>query len=205
MPTHDIPSAIIPPEDSAPYTNWTISRFCWETTRTLVRPSWTTLECGSGLSTLLFDAIGCRHTALEHDARRCAASQSVILAPLVGEPRWYDWTTKSRFDLIFIDGPPGRIGRSGIRNRIGQMMHDDSIVVLDDTNRAAEHRLCRQLASDLLLDGYGLQGWERSFSILWPRKSKQSQMVRERLAHLPKLPLDVRPHPYVPSEESGHL
>lgn len=191
---------LYPPDDSAPYTNWTISRYCWETIRLLLNPAGATLECGSGLSTLLFDAVGCRHTALEHDPNRCAASSSVCLAPLVGDPQWYDWVPTSQFDLIFIDGPPGRIGRSGIRRHIRTMMHDETIVILDDTNRLAEHRLCRQLAEDLLLDGLGFQGHSRSFSILWPRNSRQAQSIRNQLSSYPTLPLEIRPHPYVMSE-----
>ncbi len=192
---HGCLAGLAPPSDSAPYTNWTISRYCWETIQGLLRPGWMTLECGSGLSTLLFDAVGCRHTALEHDPRHCAGSRSVKLTPLVGDPPWYDWTSSSRFDFIFIDGPPGRIGRAGIRHRIAELMHDDTIVVLDDTHRAAEYRLCSQLANDFSLDGFGFPGWRRSFTILWSRKSTKSPLLSQQLAHLKKVPLATRPAP----------
>jgi hypothetical protein len=129
------------------FDDWTIPRALWEELRRLLRPGMATLECGSGLSTRLFDAAGCRHTALEHDPARRAPSESVVLATLAGDPPWYDWTPSRRYDLILIDGPPRDAGgRWGILRVLDAMVHDRTVIVLDDTNRAAESRLAEEIA-----------------------------------------------------------
>lgn len=133
--------------ESLPFTDWTFSQKCWETIRPLLQPGMKTLECGSGLSTLLFEAVGCDHLALEHDPRWAARCESVRLVPLKGTPRWYDWQPANRFDLILIDGPPGYIGRRGILNVLEDCLHSETILVLDDTNRDAEHQLTEEIAN----------------------------------------------------------
>ena len=136
----------IPTTECAPFSDWTFSRKCWETIRPLLKPGMKTLECGSGLSTLLFEAVGCDHLALEHDSRHASPSECVLLLPLRGNPRWYDWKPSERYDLILIDGPPGYIGRHGILTVLEDCLHEETILVVDDTNRSEERQLADKIA-----------------------------------------------------------
>jgi len=150
------------------FNDWTIPRELWEMVRPTLRPGMVTLETGSGLSTLMFDAAECRHTALEHDPRFAAESDSVLLKPLVGDPPWYDWEPARPCELILIDGPPKYAGsRSGVLRVIDRLVTAGTVIVLDDTNRADEDQLAGRLAGR-----FGLQridyraGSRRRFSIL---------------------------------------
>ena len=150
---------------------WTIPRELWQMIRPMLRPGMVTLETGSGLSTLLLEAAGCRHTALEHDARFAAPSDCVVVAPLAGDPPWYDWQpsdTDAGYDLILIDGPPGATGgRVGILRIIARLVRPETIVVLDDTHRADEDQLAATLSEQLGLTRVDrAAGPLRRFSIL---------------------------------------
>ncbi|HUT09045.1 MAG TPA: hypothetical protein VMY42_00980 [Thermoguttaceae bacterium] len=132
-----------------PFTDWTISRDLWATLRPRLRPGLSTLETGSGLSTLLFDAAGCRHTALEHNPKFAAPSRSVVRVDLVGDPRWYDWTPTRRYDLILIDGPPKDVApRDGIDRVLADCLNHETTILLDDTHRPGEHALAERIAAD---------------------------------------------------------
>ena len=127
--------------------NWTIPRELWEIVHPMLRPGMVTLEAGSGLSTRLFDAAQCRHTALEHDPRFAVGSGSIVLAPLVGDPPWYDWEPTGACELILIDGPPRHFGtRAGVLRVIDRLVNARTVIVLDDTNRPEEDQLADGLA-----------------------------------------------------------
>ncbi len=129
------------------FNNWTIPRGLWEVVRPMLRPGMVTLETGSGLSTQLFDAAQCRHTALEHDPRFAAGYDSIVLVPLAGDPPWYDWEPTCAYELILIDGPPKYAGsRAGILRVIDRLVTDRTVIVLDDTNRSEEDQLAGRLA-----------------------------------------------------------
>jgi hypothetical protein len=143
---------------------WSITGHLWATISNFTGPSMRTLECGSGLSTSLFVHSGCIHTALEHDQQtlnilRTAddeAAKSVLLRPLEGEPRWYDWLPDAPFDVILIDGPPGTIGRAGILSVLDRLVHNSTIIFCDDAGRRDERQLVTQIAARL--------GWPTRFS-----------------------------------------
>lgn len=142
---------------------WEISDDHWTVIHRYLTPGMRTLETGSGRSTTLFEAAGCRHVALEHDPQWRPPHDSVVLAPLTGDPPWYDWRPDGPFDLIFIDGPPGRIGRAGILRVLPECLHARTVVVLDDTERPAERELAHRIAKD-----HGLS--EQRFRARWQRR-----------------------------------
>jgi hypothetical protein len=154
---------------NGPFHDWTIPRELWDELRPMLRAGMLTLECGSGLSTLLFDAAGCRHTALEHDRAFAAPSDSVVLVPLAGAPPWYDWEPTHPYDLILVDGPPQHSGgRDGIMRVFGILVHPTTVVILDDTNRPAERRLADTICRQFQLRPTHYMQHERGFSILTP-------------------------------------
>ena len=153
-------------------TFWEISDDCCAAIAERLRPGMRTLETGSGRSTELFERMGCQHVALEHDPRRGARSRSVVMAPLTGDPPWYDWVPPHACDLILIDGPAWWIGRGGVMRVLPYLLHDHTVVVIDDTHRAAERRLAERIAAD-----YGMRaeyharralGVKRGFGVLTP-------------------------------------
>lgn len=129
------------------------------------------LECGSGASTV-WAAAALRQraeghvVALEHDrdfaeqTRRSLRTHeledwaTVIDAPLVeqdipglGKRLWYDLSAlgeSDRFDLLFVDGPPGstgRLARYPALPRLLPWLSSGATIVADDTDRAAEKRM----------------------------------------------------------------
>jgi hypothetical protein len=153
------------------FNDWTIPRQLWRTVRPLLFPRMPTLETGSGLSTLLFEAAGCRHTALEHDETMAAPSECVVLAPLAGDPPWYDWRPRHAYDLILIDGPPkGSGGRHGILRVFGDLIHPATVVVLDDTHRRAERQLAQAICQKYRFRAEFHTSDNRGFALLTPCK-----------------------------------
>lgn len=150
-----------------------ISPVLWDHIAKFVVRGMRTLETGSGLSTWLFGECGCHHTALEHDplwhdrvATRKHPNVNLCLAPLVGNPLWYDWRPTHPFDLILVDGPQGKIGRQGILNTLAECVHPQTIIILDDVQRRAESRLALQIADQLKKDVQIDTDGRRSFAIL---------------------------------------
>ncbi len=135
----------------------------------LRRSSSDALECGSGLSTVIF-ALGLRgkHTrllTLEHQeewfdkvseqlARFDSTAVQLVHAPLVnyGEFDWYsmpDEIEGRHLGVVICDGPPGTTlgGRYGLLPVARDHLQSPATIVLDDSARENEKRVLRRWAN----------------------------------------------------------
>ena len=148
------------------------------------------LECGSGLTTLVLGALAGRRGipvwSLEHDpawhgrvaqAVRAAGVPGVhlCLAPIErrGDYAWYTPPTDlpPQFGLVVCDGPPGDTpgGRYGLLPTMDARLPSRSVVLLDDTARAAERETAERWSRE---GGFDLDYGTRpggSFAILTRR------------------------------------
>lgn len=131
-----------------------------------------TLECGSGLSTILIGVIankrGQSHWALEHSPEwamrvqrsltRYALDSAVILCanPLrdYGDFDWYDPPRESMpgvFGLVICDGPPGSTkgGRYGLVPIMKEYLKPGCVILLDDANREQELAIAARWKTEL--------------------------------------------------------
>ena len=128
------------------------------------------LECGSGLSTVIYAlALRGRPTrllALEHDEkwldrvnneldRFDSTAVRVVHAPLVsyGEFDWYSLPPEvdsRRFSFIVCDGPPGTIrgGRYGLLPVARNHLETPAHIMLDDSNREGERLVLERWATE---------------------------------------------------------
>lgn len=132
----------------------TITPKLWQTIRKIVKPGMRTLECGSGLSTILFDRLTDNHTALEHDPDWFRIMQpisaSVRLCEIDESTGWYGgWEPVEPVDVVLVDGPTGAIGRSGILHRLLGISTNETTFIVDDTHRPAESALSAEIARRL--------------------------------------------------------
>jgi predicted O-methyltransferase YrrM len=121
----------------------------------------TTLECGSGLSTVLIavaaEKTGNRHIALESHAEWAAKVRhelealglgslvEVVHAPLksYGDFSWYDLANvllPDEIDCVVCDGPPGSTigGRFGLLPLLKDRLAAGAVILLDDAFRPKE-------------------------------------------------------------------
>ncbi len=130
-----------------------------------------TLECGSGLSTILLGVIakykGQTHWALEHSPEWASKVQkyldfyrlhNVVLTvkPLrdYGEFDWYDAPLDNMpkdFALVVCDGPPSdtRGGRHGFLPVMKTRLAPDCVILLDDIARQQELDIAEQWVTEL--------------------------------------------------------
>jgi hypothetical protein len=130
-----------------------------------------TLECGSGLSTLLLGAVaqqrGHQHWALEHmpewgiRVARCAERHHLRAVNLHTAPlktyagfAWYDpplsrWPRT--FSLVVCDGPPADTlgGRYGLAPIMRERLAPGCVILLDDAEREAERAIARRWQAEL--------------------------------------------------------
>jgi hypothetical protein len=142
-----------------------------------------TLECGSGLSTILVGAVakkrGYQHWALENAPEWVARVSSVLsrykldssvvlhATPLkdYGDFCWYDAPLAAmpdRFSVVVCDGPPGTTkgGRYGLVPIMKERLGRDCVIILDDAARADESAIARRWQVEL----------GSSYSVLGDRK-----------------------------------
>lgn len=140
--------------------------------RQVLSSSENTLECGSGLSTILVGFIakgrGRSHWALEHSpewagrVQRCLTryglDSAVVLctSPLkdYGHFCWYDpplESMPSRFDVVICDGPPGttRGGRYGLVPIMKDRLKAGCAILLDDASREEERAIAERWRAEL--------------------------------------------------------
>lgn len=110
-----------------------------------------TLEFGSGFSTLLFANYDVRHTAIEDN--HSAARDAGAAVQMVGRDKggWYDREPDGPYDLILIDGPQGEGNRVVVLRVLQQLVHERTVIVVDDVWRAGERELVERIAGRLRL------------------------------------------------------
>lgn len=129
------------------FARWTIGPTLAAYLRELLRPGMRTLECGSGLSTEIFLQSGCDHIALENDPRYAFNDQCVVMTRLTGQPPWYAVWPRGPFDVILIDGPAAANGgRWGFMRVAGELLGQNTIVIVDDVQRNDEKALAEAIA-----------------------------------------------------------
>lgn len=129
--------------------------------------SGTALECGSGISTLLFTMIakrtGARMYCLEHDAewlkhvlarsrKMGLPANGLVLTPLktFGSYAWYDIEGRlpadAGIDLVLCDGPPENTpgGRYGLLPSIQKYLRPGALVIMDDAHRSSEQEIVQR-------------------------------------------------------------
>ena len=123
--------------------------------------------------------------SIEHDTEYLGKTKSrYVHAPIVenktstqyGEKGWYDHTLFDQipqsFELIIVDGPPGRIGRMGLLEHLN-LMPTWTYMLVDDTDRKEEQKLVDELckhytcsSTRIQTDQYKANGDIRMFDIL---------------------------------------
>ncbi len=140
-------------------TNWSICDGVLEAVRSLVDEKSVILELGSGMGSRSLAEI-CTIFSVEHDERFLDIHQSVnyIHAPLTdieplskfNENKWYDSEVirenlPAKIDLILVDGPPEKYGRSGLLHHL-DMFDENCIWIIDDVLREKDQKLANYIS-----------------------------------------------------------
>lgn len=133
------------------FSNWSISRGCYNFIVSILQPGKTILELGSGPVTGLFSRYYNVYS-VEHNLHWLNKYQTnYIYAPI--KDGWYDRATLERelpesYDLILVDGPPEVIGRQDFIKHL-DLFDPTVLIIIDDANRTVEHELVFQVANAL--------------------------------------------------------
>jgi hypothetical protein len=142
----------------------------------------TILELGSGDGT---KQLAQKYTiwSIEHDEKwvgYCDLANYIhapIISLLDGNIQWYDpsileVSIPASYDLILIDGPPGKYGREGILENF-HLFRTDVPIIIDDTIRNHEANIAREMAYKLNRPLYVF--W--NFSIIVPNLLSKTQVA----------------------------
>lgn len=124
--------------------------------RARIDPGRPIVELGSGRGTAalcdLAPVVTLEHSA--HWAKRCTRRARCYLAPLAGNPPWYRvaevqsaLAAAAGYQCVIVDGPPSRVGRSGILSHMD--LFDNVPFVVDGVHRPDEARLARAIGRRL--------------------------------------------------------
>lgn len=127
---------------------WAIGEKLYEWIVSRLLPTSKILEMGSGAGSHKLSQFYHMH-CVEHDMDWMNKYDSInyYYAPIVDG--WYDPSVINElpkdYNLLLIDGPPGRIGRAGILNYVDELEMKGRIIIVDDIHRQSENALFLQL------------------------------------------------------------
>lgn len=169
---------------------WEICNGVHEAIRQLIPNHAVILEFGSGNGSTILSETYDLHS-VEHDIEWVGHSPKAkyIHTPIIDiEPifpfkddSWYDGeviisSIPKTIDLILVDGPTGKIGRSGIISIIEQLPNT-AIWIIDDTLRREDSELSRQIAYKLGL--YETRFWNFSILSQKPISAEKNRAIKD--------------------------
>ena len=136
---------------------WSISEEVVATISDLIKPNDIILELGSGAGTGVLAEIYQMISVENNPAFLGIEDTRYIHAPIIDydeslytdETGWYDYNIlkaelPTEYDLLLVDGPHGRIGRSGLLSHL-DLFRSDKPVIVDDSHRIAESTLAENI------------------------------------------------------------
>ena len=171
--------------------NWSLCDGAIEAVKQLSKPKTNTLEFGSGYGSMLLSKYTTIYS-VEHQKNFIGLFSGVnyIHAPLkpitplpgFSESQWYDSiiieaNIPENCNLVIIDGPPEKHGRSGILRHL-YLFSTDTVWIVDDVLREKDQRLANNIALHFSLIQYRF--W--NFSILTKVPLGEKQLMKIHLA-----------------------
>ena len=136
---------------------WSISEEVVATISDLIKPNDIILELGSGAGTGVLAETYQMISVENNPAFLGIEDTRYIHAPIIDydeslytdETGWYDYNIlkaelPTEYDLLLVDGPHGRIGRSGLLSHL-DLFRSDKPVIVDDSHRIAESTLAENI------------------------------------------------------------
>lgn len=115
------------------------------------------LEFGGGVTTLILNSKGLRHTTIVHEsglARRLQdalpdGATAVVVAPV--DHGWYDWLPPFGvlFDIVVIGGPPQFTGSARCVEVVKEILAPGGVVFVGDAHQPARRQISEQLCNVL--------------------------------------------------------